>query len=285
MLVLSSGSGLDIAGELGAVLGSGFEVSLVRAANRQTVELVLDGAVQFGIVHILAHGSTSVLDFGDERMSEAELVSLISAQKALQFVVLACCNGYETAGGIHNALHVPVVAYNAPIEDRAAVEFARGFYRSWRRDQNVGQAVDRGREALAVLFPTEAGKVRLLNGDMVTPSAFGACMGKIDARLDQLGGDVAGINQRLDRMDQYPRRWLYVGLLLGLLLIAAQLGTPFLNAAMIPLGGQLSPSVVWRTLGGTERGRCCSNSPNLYFPLTSPCVADKWYRPEVRCGW
>ena len=227
---------MDIAGELGAVLGSGFEVSLVRAANRQTVELVLDGAVQFGIVHILAHGSTSVLDFGDERMSEAELVSLISAQKALQFVVLACCNGYETAGGIHNALHVPVVAYNAPIEDRAAVEFARGFYRSWRRDQNVGQAVDRGREALAVLFPTEAGKVRLLNGDMVTPSAFGACMGKIDARLDQLVGDVAGINQRLDRMDQYPRRWLYVGLLLGLLLIAAQLGTPFLNAAMIHLG-------------------------------------------------
>jgi len=236
VLVLSSGSGLDIAGELGAVLGAGFEVSLVRAANRQTVELVFDGAVQFGIVHILAHGSTSVLDFGGERMSEAELVSLISAQKALQFVVLACCNGYETAGGIHNALHVPVVAYNAPIEDRAAVEFARGFYRSWRRDQNVGQAVDRGREALAVLFPTEAGKVRLLNGDMVTPSAFGACMGKIDARLDQLVGDVAGINQRLDRMDQYPRRWLYVGLLLGLLLIAAQLGTPFLNAAMIHLG-------------------------------------------------
>ena len=58
VLVLSSGSGLDIAGELGAVLGPGFEVSLVRAANRQTVELVLDGAVQFGIVHILAHGST-----------------------------------------------------------------------------------------------------------------------------------------------------------------------------------------------------------------------------------
>ena len=87
-------------------------------------------------------------------MSEAELVSLISAQKALQFVVLACCNGYETAGGIHNALHVPVVAYNAPIEDRAAVEFARGFYRSWRRDRDVGQAVDRGREALAVLYPS-----------------------------------------------------------------------------------------------------------------------------------
>ena len=45
VLVLESGSGLDIAGELGAVLGPGFEVSLVRAANRQTVELALDGAV------------------------------------------------------------------------------------------------------------------------------------------------------------------------------------------------------------------------------------------------
>ena len=163
-----------------------------RAANRQTVELVLDGAVQFGIVHILAHGAASVLDFGGERMSEAELVSLMSAQKALQFVVLACCNGYETAGGIHNALHVPVVAYNAPIEDRAAVEFARGFYRSWRRDRDVGQAVDRGREALAVLFPSEAGKVRLINGDMVTPAAFGACMGKIDERLDRMGARWSG---------------------------------------------------------------------------------------------
>ena len=238
VLVLSSGSGLDIAGELGAVLGSGFEVSLVRAGNRQTVELVLDGATQFGIVHILAHGATSVLDFAGERMSESELVSLISAQKALQFVFLACCNGYELAGGIHNELHVPVVAYNAPIEDRAAVEFARGFYRSWRRDQNVGQAVDRGREALAVLFPTEAGKVRLLNGDMVTPAAFGACIGKIDERLEfrKAWRQLVGINQRLDRMDAYPRRWLYVGLLLGLLLIVAQLGTPFLNAAMIHLG-------------------------------------------------
>ena len=150
--------GLDITSELGAVLGPGFEVSLVRAANRQTVELALDGAVQFGIVHVLAHGATSVLDFGGERMSEAELVSLMSSQKALQFVFLACCNGYEAAGGIHNALHVPVVAYNAPIDDRAAVEFARGFYRSWRRDRDVSQAVDRGREALAVLFPSEAGR-------------------------------------------------------------------------------------------------------------------------------
>ena len=178
-------------------------------------------------------GATSVLEFGGERMSEAELVSLISAQKALQFVVLACCNGYETAGGIHNALHVPVVAYNAPIEDRAAVEFARGFYRSWRRDRDVDEAVDRGREALAVLYPSEAPKVRLINGDMVTPSAFGACMGKIDARLDRMGVQLVGINQRLDRIEAVPERWMVVGVALVVVLIVAQVGTPFLNAAMI----------------------------------------------------
>jgi hypothetical protein len=247
VLVLSSGNGLDIAGELGAVLGVGFEVSLVRAANRQTVELALDGAVQFGIVHVLAHGASSVLDFGGERMSEAELVSLMSSQKVLQFVFLACCNGYEAAGGIPHALHVPVVAYNAPIDDRAAVEFARGFYRSWRRDQNVSQAVDRWREALAVLYPSEAPKVRLINGDMVTPGMFDACMGRIDERLEAMSQGMAllsqssalltaqlvGIEERLDRMDKYPRRWLYVGLLLGVLLIVAQVGTPFLNAALL----------------------------------------------------
>jgi hypothetical protein len=223
-----------VTGELGAVLGPGFEVQLVRAANRQTVELALDGAVQFGIVHVLAHGATSVLDFGGERMSEAELVSLISSQKALQFVFLACCNGYEAAGGIHNALHVPVVAYNAPIDDRAAVEFARGFYRSWRRDRDVSQAVDRGREALAVLYPSEAPKVRLINGDMVTPSAFGACMGKIDERLDRMGVQLAGIEARLDRIEAAPQRWLIVGVVLVALLIVAQVGTPFLNAALNP---------------------------------------------------
>jgi hypothetical protein len=208
-LEMQDGEGAVQPGDAGESVPANPQVDInTRGANRHTVELVLDGAVQFGIVNILAHEATSVLGFGDERMSEAELVSLISWQKALQFAVLACCNGYETAGGIHNALHVPVVAYNASIEDRAAVEFARGFYRSWRRDQNVSQAVDRGREALAVLYPSEAPKVRLLNGDVVTPSAFGACIGKIDARLDQMGVELAGINQRLDRMDACPRHRL-----------------------------------------------------------------------------
>jgi hypothetical protein len=139
----------------------------------------------------------------------------------------------KTAGGIHNALHMPVVAYHAPIEDRAAVEFARDFYRSWQRDRDVSQAVDRGREALAGLYPSEAGKVPLLNGDMVTPSAFAACMEKIDARLDRMGAQLVGIEERLDRIEGVPERWLVIGVVLVALLILAQVGTPFLEAALI----------------------------------------------------
>ena len=169
-----------------------------RAANRQTVELALDGAVQFGIVHILTHGGGVCAGFRRRTVERSRACESDQCAEGPTILVLACCNGYETTGGIHNELHVPVVAYNAPIEDRAAVEFARGFYRSWRRDQNVSQAVDREREALAVLFASEAGKVRLLNGDMVTPSAFGACMGRIDERLDAVAAELAGINQRLD---------------------------------------------------------------------------------------
>jgi hypothetical protein len=97
----------------------------------------------------------------------------------------------------------------------------------------VGQAADRGREALAVLFPSEAGKVRLLNGDMVTPSAFGACMGKIDERLDVMGAQLVGIERRLDRIEQVPQRWLIVGVALVVVLIIAQVGTPFLEALVV----------------------------------------------------
>ncbi len=95
---------------------------------------------------------------------------------------------------------------------------------------------DQGRESLAVLYPSEAPKVRLINGDMVTPSAFGACMGRIDERLEQLGIEVGGINRRLDRIEGVPERWLVIGVALIVVLIIAQVGTPFLNAALIRAG-------------------------------------------------
>ena len=64
-------------------------------------------------------------------------------------------------------------------------------------------------------------------------------MGRIDERLEAMSqgmalltGQLAGIEKRLDRIEALPQRWLIVGVVLVALLIAAQVGTPFLNAAL-----------------------------------------------------
>ena len=91
-----------------------------------------------------------------------------------------------------------------------------------------------------MLYPSEAPKVRLINGDMVTPGAFDACMGRIDERLAAMSqgmalltAQLAGIEARLDRIEAVPQRWLIVGVALVVLLIAVQVGTPFLNATLL----------------------------------------------------
>ena len=78
---------------------------------------------------------------------------------------------------------------------------------------------------------------------MVTPGMFDACMGRIDERLEAMSqgmalltGQLAGIEKRLDRIEALPQRWLIVGVVLVALQIAAQVGTPFLNAALLVTG-------------------------------------------------
>jgi hypothetical protein len=235
ILVIALASDLDIAGELSSVLGPGYEVTLLRGADRQKLDMALDGRTQYGIVHILAHGGVSKLDAADGLVSEAELVTLIESQSCLQFVVVAACDSYELVGGIHNALHVPCIGYNAPIDDRAAVEFSRAFYRAWRRSGDVDLAVERGRESLAVLYPSEAPKVRLINGDMVTPTKFSACMAEVRETLAGVEGRLGRIEERLARNEEIPRRWAVVAVVLAVALLIAQVGTPFLNAALIHL--------------------------------------------------
>lgn len=233
VLVVSLASNLDVAGELSSILGSGFEVQWLRGADRQKLDMALDGHVQYGIVHIFADGAVSVLDAADGLLPEAELITLIESQKALRFVVVAACNSYELVGGIHNALHIPVVGYNAPINDRAAVEFSRAFYRVWRRTQDIDLAVDRGRESLAVLYPSEASKVRLIDGDMITPARFGVVMEDVRGRLVTMDARLLGIESRLTRIEGVPRGWLVVGFILVVALFFAQIGAPFLNAALL----------------------------------------------------
>jgi len=44
---------------------------------------------------------------------------------------------------------------------------------------------------------------------------------------------LAGIGVRLDRIEAAPQRWLIVGVVWVALLIAVQVGTSFLNAALL----------------------------------------------------
>ncbi len=92
---------------------------------------------------------------------------------------------------------------------------------------------DQGRESLAVLYPMEAPKVRLINGDTVTPTKFTACLDEVRETLAGVEGRLGKIEERLARIEGLPQRWLVVGVVLVALLIVARVGTPFLNAALI----------------------------------------------------
>jgi hypothetical protein len=48
----------------------------------------------------------------------------------------------------------------------------------------------------------------------------------------ELGTQLAGIEGRLDRIESVPERWLTVGVALVVVLILAQVGTPFLEAVI-----------------------------------------------------
>lgn len=219
--------GLDLASELAAALGGGVEVELMRGADRQKLEMAL-AAAQYAGVHIAGHGGRSVLGCTDGLMPEAEFVTMIEVQRSLRFVLLSACDSYEMAAAVHNALHVPVISYSAPIEDRAAVEFARGFYRSWKRDGDVVHAVGRGREALAVLYPSEAHKVKLINGDMASEGEVQRLLmelrKELNARLDVVEGKVDALNDAA-----HQRQQMVVVVLLAALLVA-QVLTPVISA-------------------------------------------------------
>ena len=84
-----------------------------------------------------------------------------------------------------------------------------------------------------MLYPSETPKVRLINGDMVTPTKFTACMGEVRETLAGVEGRLGKIEERLARNEGIPRRWAVVAVVLAVALLIAQVGTPFLNAALI----------------------------------------------------
>jgi hypothetical protein len=256
ILVIALAPNLDILGELSSIMGDGYEITFIRGADRQKLDMALDGHIQYDIVHIMAHGCAEQLGASDGPVSESEIVSMLESQTGLSFAVVAACDSYEIVGGIHNILHIPVIGYNAPIDDRAAIEFSRAFYRAMRRHggkrlEDIGPAVARARESLAVLYPSEARKVRLINGVSIVP-IVAHHLNRVDTQLtavlEKLGTSNAEISAnmkitaeevavKLKQANLTGLRWQIIISVLLLLLIIAQFATPFI-ASLLRMTGK-----------------------------------------------
>lgn len=216
---------------------------IMRAADRQTVTFC-DGNVDRAkaerflqepqdALHFAGHGNSSILEWSDGALEVAELIAMLKPQTRLRFVVITACNSARTGAEIHNALHVPVVLCQAPIGDDAAVRFSEVFYRTYRAQGDVAEAVEAGRSMLARLFPAFADTVVLLNGDMATDSDLSACMqfvkteiGTMRVQMEQIQADVREMKQR----GQQPTWFGPVFIVLAALLLVAQLLTPWLTS-------------------------------------------------------
>ncbi len=238
ILIISLASSVDRAGEWSGIIGAGSDVTVLNGADRQKIEMAL-AQRQFNVIHIAGHGAESVIEADDGLLPESELVTLLEQQRHLEFVVLATCEGFETASSLHNILHVPCVAYNAPVSDRAVLEFGRSFYRAWRSQGDVMVAVRRAQESLAILYPNEARKVKLINGDMITPARFSGTIDQITVRLGEIQMTLNEMEQRFERLeaqlarDRVPRGMLILALIILMASLVMQISTPFLNGVLM----------------------------------------------------
>lgn len=196
--------------------------------DRAGLERALRAAV-YDAIHFCGHGAKSLLELSDGVLEADDLASMLDGQESAKFVIVNACDSLATGVTIHNALHVPVIAMDAPIEDRAAVRFAETFYRAYRRNGHVGEAFDTAKATLLRVFPSQATIPVLVNGDMATVGAIGDCMvyvrselGAMNSKLDAIGATVDDLKDKQSRTT----------LLLLILLIIAQLMTPWLNSLL-----------------------------------------------------
>lgn len=218
---------------------------ILRAVQGQTVS-ICDGYVDRGKaeqflrapvdwIHFAGHGEVSVLEWSDGAVTVDELVGMLQPQIRLQGVVITACNSARTGAEIHNALHVPVVMCQSEISDPAAVRFSEAFYRALRGGGDIHRAVETGRTALAKVNPADADVVTLINGDMSTRADMADTMTFVRDELAEMRAEMrafeASVKNDLEELKhQQPRGWAAILVLLVLLLVA-QVATPWLTAA------------------------------------------------------
>lgn len=188
--------------------------------------LLRDDKVQYDAIHFCGHGSKSVLELSDGLLEANDFATMLDKQKSVRFVIVNACDSLSTGAAVHNVLHVPVVAMDAPIEDRAAVHFARVFYSTYRRNQHVGDAFDAAVKSLLRVFPAQAIIPTIINGDMATNAKMGDCMTYVQTEIKAMNVKLDAIGETVDELKGQQSR---TTLTLLILLLIAQLITPWLT--------------------------------------------------------
>lgn len=204
--------------------------------DRSKLESYLSGG-QFDVVHFAQHGNRLGLDLADGTLEVADLLSMLERQTALRLIFINACNSAATGITLHNAMHIPVIAHDAPIEDKAALAFAETFYRALRSPGvQIGTAFERGVHTLQARFRDDARTPQLINGDMADKQGLQKLSRDLDAAFQHFNTRLDRVEAKVDAMNDNRHRRLQTVIvaLLAALLIAQTL-TPLLNSLLIHL--------------------------------------------------
>ena len=126
------------------------------------------------IVHFSGHGSNQGLMLEDESgtayiVPQEALAELLKAYSPpLQCVILNAC--YSTSQGQLVSLGVPfTIAMDGPISDKAAIEFARGFYDAIGASKQIDRAYKEGVMTVNLAAPDTHFVSHLLTPDQSSP--------------------------------------------------------------------------------------------------------------------
>jgi internalin A len=101
------------------------------------------------VIHYSGHGDKDNIHLEDQEVTTALLITLFNLATETQLVILNACNTLPHAEKI--AEHIPyVIGNDGKIDDKAAIEFAEGFYMSFFLFNPIEEAIKNGRASIEI---------------------------------------------------------------------------------------------------------------------------------------
>lgn len=144
------------------------EFTFVEASTVHDLRLALLNE-DFQLIHFSAHGTSLGLILEDElgephQIPQEALADLLEDYKSIECVVLNACYSAAQANFISPAT-AHVVAMEGKLDDKAAIEFSRGFYDAVGAGKNYGMAYRQGCINIKLVCPDRAFPSVFLSND------------------------------------------------------------------------------------------------------------------------